>query len=248
METDYHTDLTSTEKSHRLRFFPQGRSMRNKLYLGFLLVVSALILTNFIVDYTTTNTHLGRLWFAVIGFVVGLVVCWLISKEITGDIENLVVASKTIGTGDLTRGVRAETNDEIGELAKSFNAMVLQLRKLITQLRESSNAIVDVSANLSPSVEDIKNTAEEVVRISAHISTGAKEQSDLADNTFAVMKRMADSIQMVAEKSQLTALAARRAGETAQLGKQSMEKTQQELDKVLFQYRKFSRSDPQIWK
>jgi methyl-accepting chemotaxis protein len=52
------------------------------------------------------------------------------------------------------------------------------------------------------------------------------------ENTFAVMKRMADSIQMVADKSEIAAGGARRVGQTAKRGKESMENSREELERI----------------
>jgi len=175
---------------------------------------------------------MGRLWFTIIGFLVGLVVCWIIANDIIRDIEHLVAATHIIGEGDLTREVRVETRDEIGELATSFNTMVRQLRNLIAELQGSSRSMVDVSQKLTSSVHEIQNTAQAIDEISGHIAEGAGKQSSLAESTFTVMKRMADSINQVAEKSRLTAEAAQHISRTAQAGNHSMEKTKTELDGV----------------
>jgi signal transduction histidine kinase len=54
---------------------------------------------------------------------------WMISKKITGPLIKLQRAAQELGEGNLGTQVEVVTNDEIGELAKSFNQMSEQLRE-----------------------------------------------------------------------------------------------------------------------
>jgi len=215
-----------------LNFFTEETSMRNKLWLGFVSVVGAIIATNLLVGVFITNVAVNRLWFTIIGLVMGLLLGYVISQYILKSVRNLLIATRTIGKGDLTKEVEISSKDEIGELAMSFNQMILSLREMIMQFRKSSDDIIEASKTLSTFVQDINFTAEEVAVISTQISKGAEKQSHLMDNTFAIMKRMADLIQVVAEKSQVAAESAQRAGETAKSERESLEKTREELEKV----------------
>jgi len=206
--------------------------MRNKLWLGFISVVGAIIATNLLVGVFITNVAVNRLWFTIIGLIMGLLLGYVISQYILKSVRTLLIATRTIGKGDLTKEVAISSKDEIGELAMSFNQMILSLREMIMQFRKSSDDIIEASKTLSTFVQDINFTAEEVAVISTQISKGAEKQSHLMDNTFAIMKRMADLIQVVAEKSQVAAESAQRAGETAKSERESLEKTREELEKV----------------
>src|SRR4030043_25945 len=215
-----------------LKFFTEETSMRNKLWLGFISVVGAIITTNLLVGIFITNVAVNRLWFTIIGLIMGLLLGYVISRYILKSVRNLLIATRTIGKGDLTKEVAISSKDEIGELAMSFNQMVLSLREMILQFRKSPDKIMKTSKTPSTFVQDINFTAEEVAVISTQISKGAEKQSHLMDNTFAIMKRMADLIQVVAEKSQVAAESAQRAGETAKSERESLEKTREELEKV----------------
>jgi len=215
-----------------LKFFTEETSMRNKLWLGFISVVGAIIATNLLVGVFITNVAVNRLWFTIIGLIMGLLLGYVISRYILKSVRTLLIATRTIGKGDLTKEVAISSKDEIGELAMSFNQMILSLREMIIQFRKSSDDIIEASKTLSTFVQDINFTAEEVAVISTQISKGAEKQSHLMDNTFTIMKRMADLIQVVAEKSQVAAESAQRAGETAKSERESLEKTREELEKV----------------
>jgi methyl-accepting chemotaxis protein len=215
-----------------LKVFNDESTMSNKLYLGFLVVVASIIATNLIVSLFITDAARNRALFASIGLAVGMALGSLISNYMVRHIGDLVSATRLIGEGDLTKEVTVSSSDEIGELAKSFNQMVFNFRELIVQFRESSEDIIGASKVLSCFVSGVNSNAQEVAEISNHISLGAEKQSLLLENTFNIMKRMAESLQRVAERAQIAANTATKAGETARREGESMEKTREELERI----------------
>ncbi|MDY6863557.1 MAG: methyl-accepting chemotaxis protein [Thermodesulfobacteriota bacterium] len=214
------------------KLFNKGSKMGNKLLLGFLVVVAAIVATNMLLELFITDIAKNRFVVAFIGILIGMLLGSIISNYILKNIANLVTATKTIGDGDLTQEVTINSRDEIGELAQSFNQMLASLREMITQFRKSSDDIISASKTLSSFAQGINTTTEEVASISTRISDGAEKQSLLVKNTFSIMKRMADSIEMVAEKSQLATNKAKQVGDTAKKESASLEKTLEELEKV----------------
>jgi HD-GYP domain-containing protein (c-di-GMP phosphodiesterase class II) len=68
------------------------------------------------------------------GVILSLLLGMFVSKRITGPIRKLVEGTRRIGTGDLQYQVEISGNDEISELASSFNQMaknLLEARKKI---------------------------------------------------------------------------------------------------------------------
>ena len=61
--------------------------------------------------------------------LIVFIATWIISRKITGPLIKLQKAAMELGNGKLGTLVEIETNDEIGELARSFNLMSEQLRE-----------------------------------------------------------------------------------------------------------------------
>lgn len=69
------------------------------------------------------------LFTAICGAVVlSLLVAWRLAASLLGPIKALTASAVAVGEGDLDRTVPAFSNDELGQLAKSFNAMAAKLR------------------------------------------------------------------------------------------------------------------------
>jgi len=78
-----------------------------------------------------------RLLFILIGMIfAGLSLALLLANFISKPVEQLTKATQRISSGDLNVEIKANTRDEIGELANSFNKMTINLNQLISQLQE----------------------------------------------------------------------------------------------------------------
>jgi nitrogen fixation/metabolism regulation signal transduction histidine kinase len=73
--------------------------------------------------------YLRRLVATCIIFMVGIILTIFLARRYTKPIHRLVSGVRKVAGGDLSVTFPVESNDEIGELARSFNEMVEQLRE-----------------------------------------------------------------------------------------------------------------------
>jgi Signal transduction histidine kinase len=64
----------------------------------------------------------------IISVIISIITIYLISRKISNPIINISKTAKIIALGNLNKQLSIKSNDEIGELAKSFNQMVIALR------------------------------------------------------------------------------------------------------------------------
>jgi signal transduction histidine kinase len=116
---------------------------------------------------------------AGVGVLVALALTWALSRRILGPIEALRRAAVKLGQGDLAQTVPVRSNDEIGELSRTFNAMAgslarqetlrrtmvtdiaHELRTPLTNLRGQIEAVED--GLLPPSPATVRSLREEVL-------------------------------------------------------------------------------------
>ena len=67
---------------------------------------------------------------------VALVMGFALAKSITGAVHQLFAGTERVREGDLTHRIRVDTEDQLGELAESFNAMTGSIANLLTQAEE----------------------------------------------------------------------------------------------------------------
>ena len=73
----------------------------------------------------TSRNHI--ILIACIGFLAGLILSVILAKVITKGLDNLIRGIQVIEKGDLSHRIQETSNDEIGQLAHSFNSMLSTL-------------------------------------------------------------------------------------------------------------------------
>jgi len=100
--------------------------------------------------------HALRLAAVVAGMAAVLITVGL-SRRILGPVETLTAAARRMEKGDLSQRVEVQSNDEIGELARAFNAMADGLTRL-EDLRR--NMVTDVAHELRTPLSNIRGYLE----------------------------------------------------------------------------------------
>ncbi len=81
------------------------------------------------------RTILIFLTIALMGALVSMALSYLLSRRISGSVSELVSASREVARGNLDAKVEFTSNDELQELAESFNAMAYALKTRDEQLK-----------------------------------------------------------------------------------------------------------------
>ncbi len=80
--------------------------------------------------------------FALFVAILALVSPWLMSRWIVNPVGALTLATRRLGTGDLSGKVVVQSTDELGELAACFNQMVVDLKEAQDQLGRRERLVV----------------------------------------------------------------------------------------------------------
>jgi HAMP domain-containing protein len=96
-------------------------------------------------------------WSVVAAGATALLLTLALSRRILGPIEALTAAARGMERGDLSRRVAVATKDEIGELARAFNAMADGLAR---QERLRRNMVTDVAHELRTPLTNIRGYLE----------------------------------------------------------------------------------------
>jgi len=79
--------------------------------------------------------------------LVNIFLGFFLSRLIIGPIRMFNLAAKTIAAGDLNSKVRVYTNDELEELAETFNSMTIELQKM-KERAENANPLTKLPGNI----------------------------------------------------------------------------------------------------
>jgi signal transduction histidine kinase len=76
------------------------------------------------------------------GFLLGVVGSGLLAKRITGPLKKLLEGTVRISKGDFSKNIKITSQDEVGELAQSFNEMTHDLLQTRKRMEEASKRLI----------------------------------------------------------------------------------------------------------
>ncbi len=103
-------------------------------------------------------------WIIIIGGVliaIGIFIAWIMSRNITRPLNNLTAAASAIAGGDYSSTVNVERRDEVGKLARAFNAMIGQVNKAKQGLEQKITETGEVNEQLRNLSAHLQNIREE---------------------------------------------------------------------------------------
>lgn len=123
-------------------------------------------------------------------------------------IRNIEYELKRIAAGDLTHQLRVENNDELGDLVRTFNQTVADLRGLITELKHQTG--------------DIEGASAQVSAISSQQLVGSQQQVQALTNATSLIAELKDAAASIDGSAVMVATAARQALSSAATGSDSI--------------------------
>ncbi|MDX3109076.1 DUF4153 domain-containing protein [Nonomuraea angiospora] len=131
---------------------------RIKVKLGIVIVLA--VGTAFVVNEVGLNSGLSRELRIAVAVVLALIMVQLLATGMTKPLRQMASAAQTIAKGLYGLRVTATSRDEVGELARAFNAMAADLGEVDRQRRE---LIANVSHELRTPITGLRAVLENVV-------------------------------------------------------------------------------------
>ncbi|WBU51333.1 methyl-accepting chemotaxis protein [Kosakonia pseudosacchari] len=138
---------------------------------------------------------------ALCAVLTGLLVAWLLTRQMTRQIKHNLTLAERIAEGDLTATIEPQSKDELGRLTLAMGVMNDKLREMITQIKESVVHVANASSDISAGNTDLASRTEQ--QSAAVVETAAS-----MEELTSTVKRNADNAR---EASQLAGLAAEHA-------------------------------------
>ncbi|MED4015646.1 methyl-accepting chemotaxis protein [Sutcliffiella cohnii] len=153
-------------------------TVAKKLYAGFITVV--LVQGIFIMLLSSVSFVEGAI-FLLVGLIIGLSIAFVVAQMITKPLEIVNKGMKEVAEGNLTIDpIEVKTNDEIRDLALSFNTMGTNLANLIRKVLVASETVAASSQQLLASSEQTSKAAEQITEVIQEIAAGSDNQVESA--------------------------------------------------------------------
>ncbi|WP_429208512.1 methyl-accepting chemotaxis protein [Aeromonas veronii] len=160
-------------------------------------------------------TQLGMALLVLVGSI--LAISWLVSM-LLGPLTKVSQALARIadGNGDLTQRIKIDANDEVGQLANSFNRFVGSQHQLIGNIRQLANELnADAERSLvtnQAAVDELQRQQQEVTMVATAVNEMASATMEIAGN------------------AENTAAAAQQSAQSSEQGKMLVNKTRQSIN------------------
>lgn len=139
-----------------------------------------------------------------------LVLLFILQKSVTEPLRRLVEFFRELsnGEGDLTKTMKVDTKDEVGEVIIEFNKFISKLKSIITEVKESSNIITKETIGMSDNVSSCTDVMLEISKRVSKISDNMMDNSAAIEETTSATHEMnkvsevvANSCMQVSEQS-----------------------------------------------
>lgn len=115
---------------------------------------------------------------ALIGIVISLFLGFIMSKTITRPIVDLTTKAEGLAAGNFDVNIEVKSNDEIGQLAKTFNYMSSMIKRSVDEIAQEKNKLETVFRFVNDGIIAF-NTNQTVM----HINPTAKNMLGITDES-----------------------------------------------------------------
>lgn len=148
---------------------------------------------------------------ALIGFTILLTTCgivFILAGYATKPIQSLLYAANRISKGDLTiSNINIKSKDEIGNLGKAFESMVINLQEVIIKIKEHSLRVSESSREMIDVCEQQANVATTTAENVNEIAEGTFQMSSNIDKISSNMSILDQAMTDISKKSNTVSLA-----------------------------------------
>lgn len=138
-----------------------------------------------------------------------------------------------LNDGDLRQDqVAVQAHDEIGQLAKGFNAMRQTLRRLIGKVQSQTEQVAAAGEELTASAEQSSQAANQVAVSIMHIAEGVEKQSQAATQIRAISESITSHADNLAVKTQGIAGDAKTTQDQVASGRSSIAKVVSQMEQI----------------
>ncbi|MEJ8553942.1 methyl-accepting chemotaxis protein [Tepidibacter sp. Z1-5] len=136
---------------------------------------------------------------SIFSFLFGIFMAFVIISNFIKNLNKLKEIVKF--ENDLTKTLKVDSNDELGEIAKWINSFILQTKNSIYQIILNSNALSQSSEILNQAIEESNEGIIEISKAINTVSDGIQSNAGVVEEMTASIEEVASTAQMVSQQS-----------------------------------------------
>ncbi len=170
----------------------------------------------------------------IIFIAIAGVIAVYIAKGFVNPIQKITNIAKIMSNDDLTAQIDENEQDEeeIDELYKSFSRLQNNLKKIITQIFESSERVLEYSDSLKATIEQAGKATELIASSVQSVAVGAEKQCEYSESAVAVASELSNEIQFISNEVQQVDKLIKTASENAKSGNVVVKQAIQQMNQI----------------
>lgn len=167
-------------------------------------------------------------------FIAIAIICSYLysTKCIIKPIRYIQGLMKDAGDGNLNVQAEVKLNDEIGELAKSFNKMIKSQEEIVMNVIGASKQLEDASQQMASSSQEISATTEEISASIINVAEDSKKQNQSILDISEVLVQLSSLVQLAQNRAESTNSNAKNSKDAADLGREKVEQTVHAMNSI----------------
>ncbi len=157
----------------------------------------------------------------------------LLRRVVVAPLKRLQAATSRVAHGDLSDDVGRESDDEIGDLAESFQQMTRALRELVSDIQLGAGRVSTTASDLALSAADVNESMREVATAASSIAEAASHQSENVAQALDATRVVAERAHEIAAESSAAEHAADSVAARTGDGRGASASTQARLHEIL---------------
>ncbi len=142
------------------------------------------------------------LWTVLILVFISMFVWLLVKMNVIKPLEDSSSFINAIAKGDLTRTVNSNSKDEFGEMSANLNSMSGNLRKMISEISDNSQILLNSSSGIHQIAQSLSSGSEKTSMNANTVAVAAEEMSANMNSVAAAMEQASTNIGIVANSAE----------------------------------------------
>lgn len=179
----------------------------------------------------------------VIAVILGAVIVVMLNRGIVKPIKLLTKELKDLstGNGDLTKRIKTNSKDEIGELTNYFNEFIQDIHNIVIDISKISEIIETDMTLIEMTTEELTKSTEVIAGSSQEVAEGSIMQNTKLTDLRDLVQELKLNIGIVTDKAELTVGYSKDTEKFAGIGDNQVKKQSQELSDFVVEIKSVSK-------
>jgi methyl-accepting chemotaxis protein len=176
-------------------------------------------------SYMGSITNMGYFTIAIIAasIIISIISIVFFVRTLTNPLQVLRNTMKKVRDGNLQpAGAPKTTLPELVSLHKSYDAMINQMRTMLSEVKHTATALDHNGAELKHSSDDALQSSEDLIESINTVKTGAEQSASTSENNMAIFIDMKGKIQEMMESMNLVFQTSESMGASANRGDENI--------------------------